>query len=86
MVSADLQGLVSAHHQTALAVLLVLQQSNVTSTTFLPLLAITVESEELGAHLEGLFFELFVGLGLNSLRKTNDGLEMNLGGLGSLFL
>jgi hypothetical protein len=86
VVGADLQGLVSAHHQTALAVLLVLQQSNVAGTTLLPLLAITVESEELGAHLEGLFFELFVGLGLNSLRKADDGLEVNFRGLGSLFL
>jgi hypothetical protein len=86
VVGADLEGLVSAHDQTGLAILLVLQQPNIAGTTLLPLLAITVESEELGAHLEDLLFKLFVGLGLNLLGQADDRLEVNIGGLGGLIL
>jgi hypothetical protein len=64
----------------------VLQQPNVAGTTLLPLLAVTVESEELGAHLEDLLFKLFVGLGLNLLGQADDRLEVNIGGLGGLIL
>jgi hypothetical protein len=64
----------------------VLQQPNVAGTTLLPLLAVTVESEELGAHLEDLLFKLFVGLGLNLLGQADDRLKVNIGGLGGLVL
>jgi hypothetical protein len=86
VIGADLEGFVSAHDQASLAILLVLEQSNVAGTTLLPLLAVTVESEQLGAHLEGLLLEFLVGLDLDSLGETDDGLKVNIRRLGSLFL
>lgn len=87
MVGADLQGLVTAHDQAGLLVLLVLQQTHITSTTLLPLLAVTVELEKLGAHLEGLLLQLLVGLGLDLLSEADDGLEVDIDVLGGfLFL
>ena len=86
VVGADLEGLVAAHHQAGLLVLLVLEQAHVTSTTLLPLLAITVELEELSTHLEGLLLQLLVGLGLHLLGQADDRLEVNLRGLGGLVL
>lgn len=86
MVGADLEGLIPTHDQTGLLVLLVLQQTHITSTTLLPLLAVTVEFEELGAHLEGLLLELLVGLGLDLLGQADDGLEVDFGGFGSIIL
>lgn len=67
MVGADLQGLVPAHDQTGLQVLLVLQQTDITGTTLLPLLALGVELEKLGAHLEHLLLNLFAGLDLHHI-------------------
>ena len=67
VVSADLEGLVAAHDQASLQVLLVLQQTDITSTTLLPLLALGVELEELGAHLEDLLLNLLAGLHLHDL-------------------
>ena len=86
VVGADLEGLVSAHDQTGLLVLLVLQQPHVTSTALLPLLALTVKLEQLGTHLKGLLLELLVGLGLDLLSQTDHGLEVNLGGFGGIVL
>lgn len=86
VVSADLEGLVTAHHQAGLVVLGVPQQSHVTGTTLLPLLAGGVESEQLSAHLEALLLEFFVGLGLDFLGEADDGLEVNFGGFGSFLL
>lgn len=65
VVGADLEGLVAAHDQAGLQVLLVLQQTDITSTTLLPLLALGVELEELGAHLEHLLLNLLAGLDLH---------------------
>ena len=86
VVGADLEGLIPAHDQAGLLVLLVLQETDVTSTTLLPLLALTVELEQLGAHLEHLLLELLVGLGLNLLGQADDGLEVDIGGFGGLVL
>lgn len=86
VVGADLEGLVAAHDQTGLLVLLVLQQTHIAGTTLLPLLAFAVKLEQLGAHLEGLLLELLVGLGLHLLGQANNGLEVNIGGLGGLIL
>lgn len=86
MVSADLEGLVSAHNQTGLLVLLVLEQSDVSGTTLLPLLAIAIESEELRTHLEHLLLEFFVGLGFHLLGQADDGFEVDFRGLGGLIL
>lgn len=86
MVGADLEGLIPTHDETGLLVLLVLQQTHITSTTLLPLLAVTVELEKLGAHLEGLLLKLLVGLCLDLLGQANDGLEVNFGGLRSVIL
>ena len=78
VVGADLECLLSSHNQPDLGVLLVLEQSNISSATFLPLAALTVKLEELGPHLEDLFLGLFVGLGLDLLREMYDGLEVNV--------
>ena len=77
MVRANLQGLVPSHNQAGLLVLLVLQKSDVTSTTLLPLTRLAVELEKLCTHLKGLFLQLFVGLSLDFLGKVNDGLEVD---------
>lgn len=86
MVGADLQSLIPTHDQTGLLVLLVLQQTHITGTTLLPLLALTVKLEQLGAHLEHLLLKLLVGLGLHLLGQANDGLEVNFRGLGGFLL
>ena len=78
MVGADLQRLISSHNQSRLAIVLVLQESNITSPTLLPLIGILVELEELCAHLENLLLELLVGFDLDFLGKTDDGLEVNI--------
>jgi hypothetical protein len=67
VVGADLEGLVSAHDEAGLQVLLVLQQTDITCTTLLPFLALGVELEELGAHLEHLLLNLFAGLDLHHI-------------------
>jgi hypothetical protein len=81
VVGADLEGLIAAHDEASLLVLLVLQQADVTGTTLLPLFRLAVELEELGAHLESLLLKLLVGLGLNLLGQANNGLEVDVGGL-----
>jgi len=45
VVGANLEGLVSSHNQSSLAVLLVLQQPNITSSTLSPLVALLDELE-----------------------------------------
>lgn len=52
VVGANLQGLVAAHDQTGLAVLQVLEKTNISGTSLLPLAALLDELKELGAHLE----------------------------------
>lgn len=82
MVGADLEGLVSSHNKSGLAVLLVLQQTDITSAALLPLAGLLDELEELGAHLEKLLLGLLVGLGLDLLGQLDDGLEVDVLGLG----
>jgi len=86
VVRADLEGLVTSHHKTRLAILLVLQQPNVTGTSLLPLGGLLDELEELGAHLEHLLLRLLVGLGLDLLGELDDGVEVDVLGLGRLLL
>lgn len=86
MVGANLEGLVAAHHQSSLSILLVLEQADVTSATLLPLAGLADKLEELGAHLEHLLFGLLVGLGVNGLGQLHDRLEVNIIGFGSLVL
>lgn len=86
MVGADLQSLVSAHDQSSLAVFLVFEKSNIASSTLLPLVCLTNKLEKLGAHLECLLFELFVGLDFNFLGETDDRLEVDILGLWSFVL
>lgn len=47
MVGADLQSLIPTHDKSDFASLLVLEQSDVTGTAFLPLSNVLVESEKL---------------------------------------
>jgi hypothetical protein len=78
MIGANLQGLVSSHHQSSLSTLLVLQESDVSSSTFLPLATLTIESEQLGTHLEHLFLVLLVGLGLDLFCQQDNGLKVRI--------
>ena len=78
VVGADLEGLVSAHDQASLAVLLVLEQTNVTSATLFPLGSLANKFEQLGAYLEHLLLGLLVGLGLDLFGQLDDGLEVNI--------
>lgn len=84
VVSADLEGLVAAHDETGLAVLLVLQQADVTGAALLPLSGLLDELEELGAHLEKLLLRLLIGAGLDLLRELDDRLEVDVLGLRGL--
>jgi len=78
VVGANLQGLVSSHDQSRLAVLLVLQQPHITSSTLLPLVGLADELEQLRAHLEGLLLHLLVCLDFDLLGEADDGLEVNI--------
>jgi len=86
VVGADLQSLISSHNQSRLAILLVLQQPNITSSTLLPLVGLTNELEEFCAHLESLLLELLVCLNIDFLGEADDWLEMNILGLGCFLL
>lgn len=78
MIRADLQSLVSPHHQSRLAILLVLKQPHIASTSFLPLVRLPNEFEKFCAHLKGLLLEFFISFDLNLLREANDGLEVDI--------
>ena len=86
VVGADLEGLVAAHNKAGLSVLLVLQESDISSTALLPLVGLTNKLEELGAHLEGLLLNLLSGLDVNLLGKADDWLKVNILGLWCLIL
>jgi hypothetical protein len=86
VVGADLEGLVSSHHQTGLLVLLVLQQSHITGTTLLPLPGFAVELEKLRAHLEDLLLKFLVGLDVDLLGQVDDRLKVDFGGFRGLIL
>jgi len=79
VVGADLEGLVSPHDQASLAVLLVLEKSDIAGSPLLPLPALAVELEQLSPHLESLLLGLLVGLGVDLLSKVHDRLEVNIG-------
>lgn len=84
VVGADLEGLVTSHDQAGLAVLLVLQQADVTSTALLPLLRILLEDKQLRTHLEELLLGLLVCLRLDLLGQADYGLEVDILGLGGI--
>lgn len=97
VVGADLERLLSSHNQADLVVLLVLEQSDIASSSLLPLagggggiLAILLDGldklEQLGAHLEELLLGLLVGLDVDLLGQLDDGLEVNVLALGGLLL
>ena len=86
MVSADLEGLITAHNKASLAVLLVLQKSNISGTALLPLVRLADELEELGAHFESLLLNLLSGLDIDLLSKADDWLKVNILGLWRLIL
>lgn len=86
MVGTDLESLVTAHDQASLAVLLVLEQTDVAGTALLPLLVVLLEDEELSAHLEELLLRLLVGLCFDFLGQADHGLEVDILGLRLLVL
>lgn len=61
------------------------QQPHISGTPFTPLLALTVELEQLGPHLEGLLFAFLVGGRLDFLGQVHDGLEVRVLALLDLF-
>lgn len=79
MICANLECLVPSHDQSCLLVLLVFQETNITSATFFPFPRISVEFEQFCAHLECLFLGFFIGLGLDLLGQMDDRLKMNIG-------
>lgn len=86
VVRANLEGLISAHNQTCLVVLSVLEEPHITGTTLLPLVGVADELEELRAHLESLLLNLLAGLDLDFVGEMDDGLEVNILGLWCLVL
>lgn len=78
MVCADFEGLVTSHDQSCLAILLVLEQTNVPSASFLPFSRLTIKLEELGSHLEDLLFQFLVGLDIDLLRQADHRLEFHI--------
>jgi hypothetical protein len=66
VVGADLEGLVAAHDESGLSVLLVLQQLDVTSSTLLPLLRVGIKLEKLSTPRASLDFNL-----INRKRATH---------------
>jgi hypothetical protein len=78
VVGANLQSFISSHDQSRLTILLVLQESNITSSALLPLVGLLVELEELCAHLENLLLKLLIGLDLNFLSETDNWLEVDI--------
>lgn len=86
MVGANLQSFISSHNQPCLAILLMLQESDISGSTLLPFIRVANKFEKLGAHLEGLLLELFVCLDFDFLREADYGLKMNILGFRSLIL
>lgn len=86
MVGADLEGLVTSHDQSGLTVLLVLEQTDITSSALLPLTGLLGELEQLCAHLEELLLRLLIGLGLDLLGELDNGLEVDVLALGGIVL
>lgn len=78
MVSTDLQGLVTAHDKTDLLRFFVLQETDITRTTLLPLLRLLVKAEELGSNLELDVLVLFVGLDLNLVFKLDHRVKLRV--------
>lgn len=78
MIGAYFQSLVSTHDKTSLLILAMLQQSNISRTTFLPFATLTIKTEKLGAHLKDLFFLFFVGLLLDLLGEMYNRFKMNV--------
>jgi hypothetical protein len=78
VVGADLECLVTAHNESRLAGFLVFEETNVTSTTLLPLVRLLDELEKLGAHLEELLLRLLVGLHFNLLGQADNRLKVDI--------
>jgi hypothetical protein len=78
MIRADLKCLISSHNQSCLAILLMLEESDITGTALLPLIAVSNKLEELRPHLESLLLELLVGLDLDFLGEADNRLEVNV--------
>ena len=71
VVGADLEGLFSSHDQPSLVVLLVLEETYITSASFLPFLValfILVYLVKFGTHFEDHFLRFFVRLGIDLFR------------------
>ncbi len=77
MISADLQGFISPHDKSCIAIP-GLEQLHISRTPLLPLPALAIESEQLRPHLEGLFHILFVGLYIYFLQVIHHRLEFSI--------
>ena len=63
-----------------------LQQPHIPRSTFLPLPTLTIEFEQLGAHLKCLLLSLLICLGLYLFSQVYDGLEVNVWRIGGIIL
>ena len=86
MVCAHLQRLVSSHNQSRLAVLLVLQKSNIARAALLPLVRILDKFEEFRTHLKYLVLKLLIRPDLHLFRQADYRLEVHVLGFGDLIL
>ena len=72
MIRTHFQCLVTTHQDSDLSCRAMLQQLDVTCSTFFPLLCIFLEAKELGSHFQQDVFLLLTGLDLH-------GVQMNYG-------
>ena len=79
MIGTNFKCLITSHDQACLAVFLVLQKTNITCASLLPLSRITIKLEKFGSHLERLFFSFFMSFGLNLFGQVDNRFEMNIG-------
>jgi hypothetical protein len=86
VVGANFEGLVTSHNEASLAVHLVLEEPERASATLSPLARLLDKLEHLASHAEDLFLRFLMCNGLDLLGEFKDGFEVNIFGLGGLFL
>lgn len=78
MISAHLKRLISSHDKSGLSTCLMLEELDISGSTFLPFTSITIKSEELSSHLELLLLFLLVGLNVDFLGKMYDRFKIHV--------
>ena len=78
VICAHLECPISPHNQSGIAIL-GLVQLDIPRAPLLPFSTVTIESKELGPHLENLFHVLLVCLDILFLSEVHDRLEFDFG-------